>query len=52
MVSPIYKQNIYSGILEELAPTETPLDFFSRWNYSKFPLAAKAKLLSAKVEAG
>lgn len=39
LVSPVYKQNIYSGVLEELAPEETPLDFFSRWNYNKFPLA-------------
>ena len=32
LVSPIYKQNIYSGVLEELDPTETPLDFFNTVN--------------------
>jgi hypothetical protein len=28
LVSPVFKQNIYSGVIEELNPTETPLDFF------------------------
>eukprot|EP00347_Sterkiella_histriomuscorum_P022824 403337013 len=52
LVSPVYKQNIYSGILEELNPVETPLDFFARWNYTKFPLAKSVKMITAKVEAG
>jgi hypothetical protein len=29
LVSPIYRQNIYIGALEELDPTETPIDFFN-----------------------
>lgn len=28
LVSPIYKQNIYSGVYEEYAPDETPINFF------------------------
>jgi hypothetical protein len=31
LVSPVYKQSIYSGVIEELGPSETPIDFF---NYS------------------
>jgi hypothetical protein len=30
IVSPVYKQNIYSGVLEELPPTESPIDLFSK----------------------
>lgn len=37
MVSPLYKQNIYSGVFEELVPKETPVDFFEP-NYNEFPL--------------
>lgn len=28
LVSPVYKQNIYSGVLDELDPRESPIDFF------------------------
>lgn len=28
MVSPIYMQNIYVGVFEEVGPNETPLNLF------------------------
>ena len=34
LVSPVFKQNLYSGVLEELRPNETPLDFFKNVNAS------------------
>ena len=52
MVSPIYKQNIYSGVLEEYAPEETPLDFFNNVNRTQYPLFSKAKVLSSVLSAG
>ena len=51
MVSPIFKQNIYSGVFEELLPEESPLDFFNV-NENKYPLFYKAKVLDAVVEKG
>jgi hypothetical protein len=32
IVSPMFKQAIYSGVLEELDPHETPIDFFNHFN--------------------
>ena len=53
IVSSVYKQNIYSGVLEELQPTESPIDFFSsNVDTSKFPLYAEAKVLSVTLSAG
>ena len=52
IVSPVYKQEIYSGVLEELPPTETPIDFFQRVDYIKYPLFEFAKVLSVKVSKG
>ena len=56
LVSPMFKQAIYSGVLEELDPTDTPLDFFNYYNKrsesAKFPLAKEAQILTAKIEAG
>ncbi len=52
LVSPVYKQNIYSGVLEELRPTETPLDFFSNVNETQFPLFKEAKVLSHVLAPG
>jgi hypothetical protein len=45
LVSPVFKQNLYSGVLEELRPNETPLDFFKNVNASQFPLFNDAKVL-------
>ena len=52
LVSPVYKQNIYSGVLEELRPDETPLDFFKVVNETRFPLFNEAKVLSHVLTAG
>ena len=52
LVSPVYKQNIYSGVLEELSPNETPLDFFKQVNETRFPLFQEAKVLSVEVPQG
>lgn len=51
MVSPVYKQNIYSGVYEELLPEETPLDFFNV-NATSFPLYEKAKALEVQINSG
>ena len=52
LVSPVYKQNIYSGVLDELSPRETPLDFFKSVNQTKYPLFSETKVLSVTVNAG
>ena len=53
IVSPVYKQNIYSGVLEELQPNESPIDFFSNdIDTSKFPLFLEAKVLGVTLNAG
>jgi len=44
MVSSIYKQNMYSGIYEDLDPLETPINLFET-DQSKIQ---KYKLLSLK----
>ena len=51
-VSPIYKQAIYSGILEELPPADTPLDFFRPVNTTRYPLFQQAKVFTANVKEG
>lgn len=51
LVSPIYKQNVYSGVYDELDPTVTPIDFFNI-NYDKFPLARFANFLTQTVQKG
>jgi hypothetical protein len=53
IVSPVYKQNIYSGVLEELQPNESPIDFFStNVDSSKFPLYSETKVLGVTLKAG
>lgn len=51
MVSPIYKQNIYSGVFEELQPTKTPVNFFHA-NLIDHPLFEEANLLTVQVHKG
>jgi hypothetical protein len=51
MVSPVFKQNIYSGVFEELLPEETPLNFFNV-NNTAYPLYDKAKMIEVTVNAG
>eukprot|EP00347_Sterkiella_histriomuscorum_P003417 403364374 len=52
MVSPVHKQEIYSGVLEELAPQETPINFFQDVNVTKYPLFQDARVLDQVVEQG
>lgn len=51
MVSPLYKQNIYSGVIDSLAPADTPVDFFNP-DYNEYPLMKYALIMSAVVEKG
>jgi len=52
IVSPTFKQAIYSGVLDELDPTETPLDFFVRLNEKKYPLTQYAEILKVTLTPG
>ncbi len=52
LVSPAFKQSIYSGVFDELDPHETPLDFFMGINKKKYPLASQAKIIGATLEPG
>lgn len=52
MVSPIYKQAIYSGVLDEIPPQDTPIDFFGRIDRDKFPLFKGARVLRATLNKG
>ena len=53
LVSPVFKQNIYSGVIEELQPNETPIDFFdAKVDTNKYPLYAEAKVLSVTLKPG
>jgi hypothetical protein len=51
LVSPIFRQNIYVGALEELDPSETPIDFFSP-DFKVYPFAKEVKFLYVKLKAG
>ena len=48
LVSPLYKQNIYSGVIEELSPADTPVDFFKP-DYKEYPLLMDANILSKQI---
>lgn len=52
LVSPVYKQNIYSGVLDELSPRDTPLDFFKGVNHTRYPLFKETKVLTVEATAG
>ena len=51
IVSPIFRQNLYVGALEELDPVDTPLDFFDP-DYRQYPFARDVNFLHAKLKAG
>lgn len=51
IVSPIYRQNIYVGALEELDPVDTPVDFFEP-NPKLYPFTRDVNFLKAKLKAG
>lgn len=51
LVSPIFRQNIYVGAFEELAPDETPINFFKP-DYKNFPFAKHVVFLNLTLHAG
>jgi hypothetical protein len=50
-VSPIYRQNIYVGLFDNLKPDETPVDFFDP-DFENFPFAKKVKFVEAILDTG
>lgn len=51
MVSPIYRQNIFVGNIEDMQPDESPLDFFDE-NHLEFGTTKNVQFLQADLEAG
>ena len=51
IASPIFRQNLYVGVLPEYPKTESPVNFFNV-NREMYPLAARANFLDAKLKAG
>ena len=51
LASPIYKQNLYSGVFEDLEPSVTPLDFFNI-DKKAFPLARDVNFMTVDVKPG
>jgi len=54
MVSAIFKQNIYSGIYEDLDPLETPINFFEKDpnEIARFRMMKISNVYEATVQAG
>ena len=58
MISPVFKQNLYSGVFEDLAPEHIPEDInffkFDEAKAEKYPLFAEVQeyLLFGRVEKG
>lgn len=52
MVSPIYKQNIYVGAFENLAPHEVPIDFFDPNIHAMFPFVVDVDFVDAVLGPG
>lgn len=51
MVSPIYRENIYVGLYEQLDQDETPVDFFNL-RFDLFPMAQAARFLDVTLKEG
>ena len=51
VVSPIYKQNIYTGVFDEYGFDSSPVDLFNP-DYDMFPLMKHSNILETTVEAG
>ena len=51
LVSPIYRQNIYVGEVEELEADQSPVDFFDP-DFEQFPFAKNAQFIEVVLEAG
>lgn len=50
-VSPIFRKNIYVGVLEKFDKKHSPLDFFNI-DYNKYPFAKQVKFLEVTLEEG
>ena len=51
IVSPIFRKNLYVGVLEKYALDESPLSFISV-DYKRFPFAKMADFVDATLNAG
>ena len=51
LVSPIFQQNIYVGVYEQLKKNQSPIDFF-HIDHEKFPFASDANFLEVTLHAG
>ncbi|MFN9898843.1 MAG: cupin-like domain-containing protein [bacterium] len=51
LVSPIFRKNIYAGVLEKYNTQFSPLDFF-KIDYNMYPFAKQVKFIDAVLEAG
>ena len=52
MVSPIFKQNMYSGVFENLDPIQTPVNLFEGEIINKYNLMKHNDIYEAKLSAG
>lgn len=54
-VSPIFKQNMYSGVREEIAPNKSPVDLFHddmKQQFEKFPLLKETVVHDVTLRSG
>ena len=53
-MSSIFKQNMYSGVYEDLNPLETPINLFERdmKKFEKYKLMKMGNVFEANVEKG
>ena len=55
LVAPIFKQNMYSGVREELPPGVSPVDLFhepQEENVKRFPLLRQAQVYDVTLKQG
>ena len=55
MVAPIFKQNMYSGVRQEIGPNQSPVDLFHEFfdeNVKTFPLLEEIVLVEEILRAG
>jgi len=54
-VSPVFKQNMYSGVREEIPPNKSPVDLFHpnlKANFDRFPLLKEAVVHDVTLRPG
>lgn len=55
LVSPVFKQNMYSGVRQELGPNQSPVDLFHKpfdENVLTFPLLRELQMNEVDLKAG